>query len=134
MQERQVTDILITNVNKAVFSDTVFCNNGKDRQYICRLSSSWRNNHTTFSQDNKNIFSYDVSQYNKNSAYTMSLMWFRFSSGSFTTETSGMRLSYSYWQSWQWKEKVKICIVSWKDGKDGRLHLYINRLKTIIHS
>ena len=38
------------------------CNNGKD----------WGHNYTAVYQDTKNIFSYGVSQYEKNSAYTMS--------------------------------------------------------------
>ena len=43
----------------------------KGLSLFCTLSSRWGTD-TTVCQDGKNIFSYGVSQYDKNSAYTMS--------------------------------------------------------------
>ena len=43
----------------------------KGLSLFCTLSSRWGTD-TTVYQDGKNIFSYGVSQYDKNSAYTMS--------------------------------------------------------------
>ena len=42
----------------------------KGLSLFCTLSSRWGTD-TTVYQDGKNIFSYGVSQYDKNSAYTM---------------------------------------------------------------
>ena len=63
-RQRQITDIFTINVNKVVVSDEVFCNNGKDYQVNEAPIP-------LFIKTLKNISSYGVSQYDKNSAYTM---------------------------------------------------------------
>ena len=60
------------DLNKLVVSDKVTCNNGKD----CRYTVGYQVDEALmplFIKTPKNIFSYGVSQYDKNSAYTMSL-------------------------------------------------------------
>ena len=54
-----------------VVSDKVLCNNGKDCHYIVvyQVDEALI---PLFIKTLKNIFSYGVSQYDKNSAYTMS--------------------------------------------------------------
>ena len=59
------------NVNKVVVSDKVSCNNGKDCRYIVGYQVD-RALIPLFIKTPKTIFSYGVSQYDKNSAYTMS--------------------------------------------------------------
>ena len=68
---RQITNIFTIDVNKVVISYKVPCNNLKDYRYIvgCKLDESQI---PLFIKTPKNIFSYGVSQYDKNSAYTMS--------------------------------------------------------------
>ena len=69
--QRQITDIFTFDVKKVVVSDKVSCNNGKD----CRYSAGYQVDGgliPLFIKTPKNIFSYGVSQYDKNSAYTMS--------------------------------------------------------------
>ena len=69
--QRQITDIFTIDVNKLVVSDKVRYNNGKDCCYIV----SYQTNEALiplFIKTPANIFSYGVSQYDKNSAYTMS--------------------------------------------------------------
>ena len=59
------------NVNKLVISDKVPCNNGKD----CRCVVGYQVNGapaSLFIKTPRDIFSYSVSQYDKNSAYIMS--------------------------------------------------------------
>ena len=64
-RQRQITDIFTIDVNKLVLSDIVSCNNRKDCCYIidCQVP--------LFIKTPKNIFSYGVSQCEKNCAYTM---------------------------------------------------------------
>ena len=69
--QRQITDIFTIDVNKLVISDKVPCNNGKDCRYIVSYQVDWVLI-PLFIKTPKNIFSYGVSQYDKNSAYTMS--------------------------------------------------------------
>ena len=59
------------DVNKLVLSEKVPCNNGKDCRYIVgyQVDEALM---PLFIKTSKNIFSYGVSQYDKNSAYTMS--------------------------------------------------------------
>ena len=69
--QRQITDLFTIDVNKVVVSDIVSCNNGKDYHYII----GYQANETLiplFIKTSKDIFSYGVLQYDKNSAYTMS--------------------------------------------------------------
>ena len=69
--QRQITDIFTIDVNKVGVSDKVPCSNGKDCRYIVgyQLDEALI---ILFIKTHENIFSYGVSQYNKNSAYTMS--------------------------------------------------------------
>ena len=70
--ERQVTDIFRIDVNKLVISNKILCNNGKD----CRYIVGYQVNEALiplFIKTPKNVLSHGVSQYDKNSAYTMSI-------------------------------------------------------------
>ena len=69
--QRQITDIFATDINRVVLPDKVQCNNGKDCRYIVRYQVN-RALIPLFIKTPKDIFSYGVSQYDKNSAYTMS--------------------------------------------------------------
>ena len=69
--QRQITDLFTIDVNKVVVSDKVSCKNGKD----CRYIVGYQVNEALiplFIKTPKDIFSYGVSQYDKNSADTMS--------------------------------------------------------------
>ena len=69
--QRQISDIFTINVKKLVVSDKVPLNNGK----VCRYIVGYEVDGALiplFIKTPKNIFSHGVSQYNKNSAYTMS--------------------------------------------------------------
>ena len=67
-KQRQVTDTFTIVVNKAVLSDKVPGNNGKDWRYIVGYQVD---EETIVPLYTKNMFSYGVSQYDKNSAYTI---------------------------------------------------------------
>ena len=69
--QRQITDIFTMDVNKLVISDKVPCNNEKNYRYIVgdQVDGVLV---PLFIKTPKNIFSHGVSQYDKNSAYTMS--------------------------------------------------------------
>ena len=69
--QRQITDIFTINVNKLVVSDKVPCNNGKDYRYTVGYQADGAPI-PLFIKTPKNVFRYGESQYNKNSAYTMS--------------------------------------------------------------
>ena len=69
--QRQITDIFTIDVNKLVASDKVPCNNGKDCRYIVAYQVDGALI-PLFIKTPKNVFSYGVSQYDKNFAYTMS--------------------------------------------------------------
>ena len=69
--QRQITDIFTIDINKLVISDKVPCNNGKDCRYIVRYQADEVTLPLSIKTP-KNIFSYGVSQYDKNSAYTIS--------------------------------------------------------------
>ena len=69
--QRQITDIFTIDVNKLVISDKVPCNNRKDCRYIVGYQVDGVLI-PLFIKTPKNIFSYGVSLYDKNSAYTMS--------------------------------------------------------------
>ena len=68
--QRQTTDIFTMDVNRLVISDKVLCNNGKDSRYIV----GYQVDEVLIPLFIKtpNVFSHGVSQYDKNSAYTMS--------------------------------------------------------------
>ena len=67
----QITNIFTIDINKLVVSDKVPCNNGKDTHYIVGYQVDG-GLVPLFIRTPKNAFSYGVSQYDKNSAYTMS--------------------------------------------------------------
>ena len=69
--QRQITDIFTIDVNRVVVSDKVPCNNGKDRRYIVGYQVD-EALIPLFIKTPRDIFSYGVSQYDENSAYTMS--------------------------------------------------------------
>ena len=71
--QRQITDIFAINVNRPVVSDKVSCNNGKDCRYIvvCQVN---RVLIPLFIKTPKIIFSYGVSQYDRNSVYAISFI------------------------------------------------------------
>ena len=69
--QRQITDIFTININKLVISDKVSCNNGKDCRYFVRYQVDGVLL-PLFIKTPKNIFSYGVSQCDKNYAYAMS--------------------------------------------------------------
>ena len=71
-KQRQITDIFTIYVNEAVLSDKVPCNNGKDWRYIVGYQIDGETIIPLFIKTPQNIFSYGVSQYDKNCAYTMS--------------------------------------------------------------
>ena len=68
--QRQITDIFTIDINKVMISDKVPCNNGKDCRYIVGYQAD-KETVPLFIKIPKNIFSHGVSQYNKNSPYTM---------------------------------------------------------------
>ena len=68
--QRQITDIFTSDINKVVISDNVQCNNGKG----CRYTVGYQADGVVippFIKTHRDIFSYHVSQYHKNSAYTI---------------------------------------------------------------
>ena len=97
--QRQITDIFTIDVNKFVVSDKVSCNIGKD----CRYIVGYQVNEVLiplFIKTPKDIFSYGVSQYDKNSAYTMSFNVSEERHGRLSMKRFGMRLSHSYLRKW----------------------------------
>ena len=71
-KQRRITDIFTINVNKVVLSDKVLCNNGKDWRYIAGYQVDGETIIPLFIKTPKNVFSFRVSQYDKNSSCTMS--------------------------------------------------------------
>ena len=69
--QRQITDMFRIDVNRVVISDKVSCNNGKDCCYIVGYQVNGALI-PLFIKTPRDIFSYGVSQYDENSAYTMS--------------------------------------------------------------
>ena len=69
--QRQITDIFMIDVNKVVVSDKVPYNNGKDCPYIVGYQVD-EALIPLFINIPRDIFSYSVSQYDKNSAYAIS--------------------------------------------------------------
>ena len=70
-KQRQITDIFTIDVNKVAVSDKVSCNNGKDCRYIAGYQIDGALT-PLFIKTPKNVLSYGASQYDKNSACTMS--------------------------------------------------------------
>lgn len=69
---KKVTDRFTIAVNKVVHADRVSCNNGKDWCYIVGYKEDRETTIPLFMKTPKNIFSYDVFQYDKNTAQIMS--------------------------------------------------------------
>ena len=67
-KQRQVSEIFTINVNKVELSDKMLCNNGKDWWCIAGYQVGRVTLIPLFFKTPKNIFSYGVSQYDKNSA------------------------------------------------------------------
>ena len=121
--QRQITDIFTIDVNRVVISHKVPCNNGKDCRYIVayQLDEALI---PLFIQTTKNIFSYGVSQYDKNSAYTISFnvseekgwviqckkIWNKVESQLFekmATEPIKGEAKYIHGKLKTWKERIK---------------------------
>ena len=71
-KQRRITDIFTIDVNKVVLSDKVLCNNGKDWRHIAGDEVDGETIIPLFIKTPKNVFSFRVSQYDKNSSCTMS--------------------------------------------------------------
>ena len=69
--QRRIINTFTIDVNRVVVSDKVPCNNGKDCRYIVGYQANGALI-PLFNNTSKDIFSYRVSQYDKNSAYRMS--------------------------------------------------------------
>ena len=69
--QRQITDIFTMDVSRLAISYKVPCNNGKDCRYVVGYQVD-EGVILLFIKTPKNMFSHGVSQYDKNSAYTMS--------------------------------------------------------------
>ena len=121
--QRQITDLFTIDVNKVVVSDKVSCNNGNDCRYIVGYQVN-DGLAPLFIKTPKNIFSYGVSQYDKNSAYTMSFnvseakewvsqykkIWNEVESQLFekmATEPIKIEGRYVYGKLKTWKERIK---------------------------
>ena len=98
--QRQITGIFTIDVNRVVVSNEVLCNNGKGCRYVVGYQVDGALI-PLFIKTPKNIFSYGVSQYDKNSAYTMSCNASRKKSGCFNIKRFGVRPSQSYLKNWQ---------------------------------
>ena len=122
--QRQVTDIFMIDVDKVVASDKVACNNGKDCCYIVGYQVDGETIMPLFIKTPKNMLSYGVSKYDKNSPYTMSFnvsvekrllsqykkMWNEVESQLFekmATEPIKIEGRYVYGKLKTWKERIK---------------------------
>ena len=112
--QRQITDLFTIYVNKVVVSDKVSCNNGKGCRYIVGYQVDGALI-PLFIKTLKNIFSYGVSQYDKNSAYTMSF--------NVSEEKKWMSQYKKIWNEVEsqnrQKEKAGMSMASWKRGKNA---------------
>ena len=88
------------DVNKLVVSEKVPCNNGKDCRYIVgyQVDEALM---PLFIKTSKNIFSYGVSQYDKNSAYTMSFNVSEEKEWMSSIKRFGIKLGHSYLKNWR---------------------------------
>ena len=137
--QRQVTDIFTIDVDKVVASDKVACNNGKDCCYIVGYQVDGETIMPLFIKTPKNILSYGVSKYDKNSAYTMSFnvsvekrllsqykkMWNEVESQLFenmATEPIKREGRYVYGKLKTWKERIKTNF----HGQDVPYNIYCN--------
>ena len=124
------------DVNKLVVSDKVSCNNGKDCRYIVGYQVDGVPL-PLFIRTPKNVFSYGVSQYDKNPAYTMSFnvseekkwvpqykrIWNEVESQLFEKlVTDPIKGKYVYGKLQTWKE----CIKTNFHGQDVPCDMYCN--------
>ena len=134
--ERQITDIFTIDVNKLVVSDKALCNNGKDCRYIVGYQADGALI-PLFIKTPKKVFSYGVSQYDKNSAYTMSFnvskgrewmlqyrnIWNEVESQLFEKlATEPIKGKYVYGKLKTWKERIKTNF----HGQDVPYDMYSN--------
>ena len=108
--QRQITDIFTIDVNKVGVSDKVPCSNGKDCRYIVgyQIDEALI---PLLIKTPSDIFSYGVLQYDKNSAYTMSLqIWNEVESQLFekmATEPIKKESRYVNGKLKTWKERIR---------------------------
>ena len=136
-KQREITDIITINVNKVVLSGKLSCNNGKDWRYTVGYQVDGII--SLFIKTPKNIFSYGVSQYDKNSAYTMSFnvseasewvlqyrkIWNEVESQlceKLTTEPIKGEGKYVHGKLKTWKEHIKTNFL----GQDALYDMYCN--------
>ena len=98
-RQRQITDIFTIDVNKVVISDSVTCNNGKECRYMVGYQVDG-GLIPLFIKTPKNIFSYDVSQYDKILPIQCHSMSLRKKSGCLNIKRFRMRFSHSYLKKW----------------------------------
>ena len=124
--QRQITDIFTIDVNKLVISDKVPCNNGKDCRYIVGYQVDGALI-PLFIKTPKNIFSYGVSQYDKNSAYTMSF--------NVSEEKEWTSQYKKIWNEVESQLFEKLATKPIKKGKYvyGKLKTWKERIKTNFH-
>ena len=113
-----------------MLSDKVPCNNGKDWRYIVGYQVHGETIKPLFIKTPKNIFSYGVSQYDKNSSYTMTFnvseapewvpqyrnIWNEVESQLFKKLATGPikgESKYVHGKLKMWKECIKIRMFSW---------------------
>ena len=127
-KQRQITDIFTIDVNKVVLSDKIPCNNEKDWQYIAGYQVDEETIIPLFIKTPKNMFSHGVSQYDKNSAYTMSFN---------VSETSAWVLQYrNIWNEVESNLFEKLTTKPIKgEGKymHGKLKTWKERITTNFH-
>ena len=146
-EQRQITDTFTIDVNKLVVSDKVPCNNGKDCHYIVGYQDDGVLV-PLFIKTPKNIFGYDVSQYDVNSAYAMSFnvseekewvsrykrIWNEVESQLFeklATEPIKGEGKYFYGKLKTWKERIETNF----HGQDVPYDMYCNGTAVLkIHS
>ena len=135
-EKRQITDILTIDVNKLVISDKVSCTNGRD----CRCIIGYQVDRVLiplFIKTPKNVFSHGASQYDKNSAYTMSFnvfeekewtsqykkVWNEVGSQLFEKlATEPIKGKYIRGKLKMWRESIKTNF----HGQDVRYNMYCN--------
>ena len=135
-EQRQTIDIFTTDVNKLVISDKASCNNRKDCRYIVGYQVDGVLM-PLYSKTPKNVFIYVVSQYDKNSAYTMSFnvsegkewasqykkIWNEVESQLFEKlATEPIKGKYIRGKLKMWKESIKINF----HGQDVPHNMYCN--------
>ena len=127
-KQRQITDIFAIHVNKVVLSDKVPCNNGKAWRYIVSYQVDGETIIPLFIKTPKNIFSYGVSQHDKNSAYTISVN---------ASETPEQVIQHrNIWNEIESQLLEKLTTEPIKgDGKymHGKLKIWKDRIKTNFH-